>query len=225
MSKAWRDFLRRWHPEGIPWPGTVLYNLISQTRVFRRQYEPVADHVAHFVRTGRVLDIGTGPGWLILAMEPLLPDLTIVGLDISPAMMDVASRNMKQARARKAIHLAAGAAESLPFSDHTFDAVLSTGSLHHWKYPEEALNEAYRVLKAGGHALIYDLVRKLPPTVAEAARREFGPLQTGMLWLHSFEEPFLSAQEMKALVPGTRFRRGDIQFVGVLCCLVLRKSD
>jgi hypothetical protein len=85
-------------------------------------------------------------------------------------------------------------------------------------------NEVHRVLKAGGYALIYDLVRKLPAGIVEEARREFGPLRTWMLWLHSFEEPFYSSEAMEALVPATSFRRGQTQFVGVLRCLLLRKT-
>jgi len=224
MSTSWRGFLRRWHPEGIPWPGLALYNFISQTKVFRRQYALVADHVGCYSRTGRILDIGTGPGWLLVALCRSLPELGLVGVDISPGMVAVARKNMKRAGCDAAISLKVAAAEALPFPENTFDTVVSTGSLHHWRRPVVALNEAYRVLKAGGYALIYDLVRRLPPAVAVAARREFGPLRTRMLWLHSFEEPFYSAQEMEALVPATLFQRGETQFIGVLCCLVLQKS-
>jgi ubiquinone/menaquinone biosynthesis C-methylase UbiE len=133
-------------------------------------------------------------------------------------------KNMKSAGYDAVIDLGVAAAEALPFPDDTFDAVVSTGSLHHWKHPLAALNEAHRVLKAGGYALVYDLVRKLPPAIAEAAKREFGSLRARMLWLHSFEEPFYSPRDMEALVPATSFRRGQTEFVGVLCCLVLRKT-
>lgn len=100
-----------------------------------------------------------------------------------------------------------------------------TGSLHHWKAPVVALNEVHRVLRVGGTALVYDLVHKLPPAVAEAARHRFGSLRACLLWLHSFEEPFYSPQEMAALAPATRFQRVEIQFIGALCCLVLRKPS
>jgi SAM-dependent methyltransferase len=224
MSSRWRDFLRRWHPEGIPWPGTVLYNAISQSEMFRRHYTLVAEHVARYCRTGRVLDIGTGPGWLLLALRQLLPELELVGVDISPAMVATARKNMNRQGNGGAIELQVAGAETLPFPENAFDAVVSTGSLHHWKNPIAALNEVHRVLKIGGYALVYDLVRRLPPAVAEAARREFGPLRTQMLWLHSFEEPFYSPQDMMGLVPTTPFREAEIQFVGALCCLVLSKT-
>jgi ubiquinone/menaquinone biosynthesis C-methylase UbiE len=159
-----------------------------------------------------------------VALRRSLPELELVGVDISPAMVATAQENIKRAGYAAAIDLRVAAAEALPFPDESFNAVVSTGSLHHWKPPLAALNEVHRVLKAGGYALVYDLVRKLPPSVAEAARRKFGSLRTRMLWLHSFEEPFYSPQDMEALVPITFFQRGQTQFVGVLCCLVLQKS-
>lgn len=225
MSTPWRDFLRRWHPEGIPWPATVFYNLVSQTEVFRQHYELVADHVASHCREGRILDIGTGPGWLLAAIQRRLKKIELVGVDISEAMVVLARRNMVQEGLGSTIELEVAAAESLPFPPHAFDIVVSTGSLHHWKDPVTALNEVHRVLRGGGTALIYDLVRKLPPPVAAAARRRFGSLRACLLWLHSFEEPFFSPQEMAALAQPTLFERGAIEFVGALCCLVLQKHS
>jgi SAM-dependent methyltransferase len=224
MSTRWRDFLRRWHPEGIPWPGSVFYNAISQTEVFRRHYELVAEHVATHCPAGRILDIGTGPGWLLVTLRQLRQELELAGVDISPAMVATARQNMAREAAGAAIEVKVAAAEALPFPDNTFHAVISTGSLHHWKDPIAALNEAYRVLGFGGCALVYDLVRNLPPAVAEASRRQFGGMRSRLLWLHSFEEPFYSPHEMEALAPLTLFRKGEIQFIGALCCLVLRKA-
>jgi SAM-dependent methyltransferase len=223
MSTWWRNVLRRWHPEGIPWPGSVLYNALSQTSVFHKHYALVAEHVRSFCREGSILDIGTGPGWLLAALHRSQPELQLVGIDISPAMVDTARANMKKAGSETAIDFQVAAADALPFPNDTFDAVVSTGSLHHWKHPVPALNEIYRVLKPGAYALIYDLVRQLPPDIAAAARREFGPVRTRLLWLHSFEEPFYNPQDMEALIPSTAFKKGKTQFVGVLCCLVLQK--
>jgi len=224
MSIRWRDLLRRWHPEGIPWPGSILYNAISRREVFSRHYALVADHLSGYCRAGTVLDIGTGPGRLLVAMQQSMPDLTLAGVDISPAMVATARENIKRAGYRAMIDVRVAAAEALPFQDGTFDAVVSTGSLHHWKQPVAALNEMHRVLRAGGYALVYDLVRRMPPAIAEAARSEFGSWRTHMLWLHSFEETFYTPQDMEELLPATLFKGGQTQFVGMLCCLVLQKT-
>lgn len=224
MAGRWRRFLQRWHPEGIPWPGTVLYNALSRRSIFQRHYQLVAEDVARSCATGRILDIGTGPGWLLLALHQTLPQADLVGVDISPGMVETAKRNLNRAGGSALIEVREAAANSLPFPDGSFDAVVSTGSLHHWKDPVGGLNEVFRVLKPGGHALMYDLVRTVPPEVARAARREFGRLATSILWLHSFEEPFYSPEDMQSLAERTRFQRGATRFVGALCCLVLRRN-
>jgi hypothetical protein len=44
-----------------------------------------------------------------------------------------------------------------------------------------------------------------------------------LLWLHSFEEPFYTAEQMQALAAASRFGRGDTHYVGGLCCLAMMK--
>jgi SAM-dependent methyltransferase len=63
--------------------------------------------------------------------------------------------------------------------------VVSTGSLHHWKAPLACLKEAYRILKPGSYALIYDLVRNMPEDVEKKIKAEFGRFRFALLWLHS----------------------------------------
>lgn len=48
-------------------------------------------------------------------------------------------------------------------------------------------------------------------------------LRVTLLWLHSFEEPFYDPQDLEALAAATKFREGQTKFVGILCCLVMRK--
>ena len=224
MSGRWRQFLKRFHPEGIPWPGSVLYNALSGSEIFLRHYELVAHDVAHYGGAGCILDIGTGPGQLLLAMRKVFPDSKLVGVDISPPMVAQAQRNMETCGRDPRIEVRVAGANALPFADGTFDRVVSTGSLHHWKEPVHALSEAHRVLKADGYALMYDLVRDMPKAVREDVRARFGGFRLALLWLHSFEEPFLNAEEMDALGRRTDFMVEGTRFTGALCCLVLKKA-
>ncbi|MCE5283992.1 MAG: class I SAM-dependent methyltransferase [Deltaproteobacteria bacterium] len=216
--------MKRFHPEGIPWPGTVLYNALSRSEIFLRHYQLVAHDIARYGEAGCILDIGTGPGQLLWAMRKVMPDTRLVGVDISPSMVTRARRNMETYGRDPRIELRVASAEVLPFAGGTFDRVVSTGSLHHWKDPIRALSEAHRVLKADGYALIYDLVRDMPEGVRRDLRTQFGGFRLALLCLHSFEEPFLDAEEMGALGRQTDFEVEGTTFTGAFCCLVLKKA-
>jgi len=224
MDNRWRRCIKRNHPEGIPRRASVLYNAVSSTTIFLWQYELVAREIADYGPVQRLLDIGTGPGHLLLALSKILPEAELTGVDISPAMIAQAQRNVKTHRSDTRIDLRVAGANALPFADGEFDLVVSTGSLHHWNDPDSSLSEVYRVLKAGGYALMYDLVRNMPRVVCEDVRARFGRLRFALLWLHSFEEPFLDVKEMDALGRRADFAVEGTKFTGVLCCLMLRKA-
>ena len=219
-----RKLLTRLHPEGIPWPATLLYNRLSRTFIFRDHYRLVAEDVAAHCPPGRLLDIGTGPAWLLTKIHDQRPDLALVGVDISPGMVEQARRNMAQAGLADVVDLGVAAADHLPFADGSFDTVISTGSMHHWKDAAAGLKEVHRVLRPGGLALLYDLVTDLPPEVSRGLARTYGRFRATLLWLHSFEEPFHTVADFQALAASTPFSAGQVRFVGAFCCLTLAKG-
>jgi ubiquinone/menaquinone biosynthesis C-methylase UbiE len=224
MLSAPRRLLKRFHPEGIPWPGTVFYNAMSATRIFQHHYELIARDIVSVCPGGRILDIGTGPGGLPVELHRLAPHLRITGLDVSRSMVDKARSNILKAGYAGSIEVMEGDASVLPFGDNEFDAVVSTGSIHHWKEPVACLDEVYRVLRPAGHALVYDLVSDTPKQVLGEAAREFGKFRVLLLWLHNFEEPFLSVHAFERLAAASRFKEGHTSFVGVMCCLILKRE-
>lgn len=224
MLSAMRRLLKRVHPEGIPWPGTVLYSAISQSAIFQRHYDLAVQDILAYGAEGRLLDIGTGPAWLLLRLCAASPRFRLVGLDASEPMVDKARQNVAAAGLSHVIEIKAGNVIDMPFTDGTFDTVVSTGSIHHWKEPVRGLNEVYRVLKPGGYALMYDLVSDTPEHVMKQAVREFGRLRILLMWLHAFEEPFYTVKDFESLGRHALFRQGTTRFVGALCCLSLRKE-
>jgi ubiquinone/menaquinone biosynthesis C-methylase UbiE len=224
MTTRLRQLIKRFHPEGIPWPASLFYNALSKTLVFSRHYELVAHDIASYGTAERILDIGTGPGHLLLALRQYFPKTALFGVDISPAMVEQAQRNMKKWRHESSIEVEVAGANALPFNDGTFDRVVSTGSLHHWKDPIHAFSEIHRVLKVDGYALMYDLVRDMPKTVCREVKMQFGGFRLAILWLLSFEEPFIAAEEMESLGRLSVFAVEGTKFTGALCCLVLRKA-
>ncbi|MGD0078083.1 MAG: class I SAM-dependent methyltransferase [Sedimentisphaerales bacterium] len=215
-----RRLLKLVHPEGIPWPGSVFYNTISLSAIFQKHYELVTKDILSYCSQGGLLDIGTGPAWLLLKIHQQYPQMRLVGIDSSPAMVIKARQNVA---ATGVIEIKQGNANHIPFPDCSFDIVVSTASIHHWKEPTVGLNEVYRVLKEGGYALVYDLVSDTPASIMEQTRREFGRWKATLFWLHSFEEPFYDRKNFAAMAGPTLFKQGQTKFVGLLYCLILKK--
>jgi ubiquinone/menaquinone biosynthesis C-methylase UbiE len=161
--------------EGIPGPAAWVYSVIvGKNPLSERLYHGVAEEIASYISSGRLLDIGTGPGYLPLKLAAIATDLDIVGVDISPAMVRIATKNAQKSGLSGRVRFQVGDAATLPFDDGYFDLVVSTMSLHHWSRPVEAMREIWRVLKPNGQVLIYDLKRDLTAEDRESSRRKYG---------------------------------------------------
>ena len=81
------------------------------------------------------------------------PNATAVLCDLSPEMMAVGRRRVAAAQLEGRITFAQGNAEALPFPDKSFDAYTIAFGIRNVTHIEQALAEAYRVLKTGGRFL------------------------------------------------------------------------
>jgi ubiquinone/menaquinone biosynthesis C-methylase UbiE len=144
-------------------------------RLLRRLYERVAADVteAGLPDGARVLDVGTGPGRVPLAIARVLPALRVEGLDQSPEMIAQARRNATDAGLDGAVAFTVGDVGDLPYPDASFDLIVSTLSQHHWADAAAGLRELRRVLRPGGQVWIYDL--RFALRRAEAAARAAFP--------------------------------------------------
>jgi ubiquinone/menaquinone biosynthesis C-methylase UbiE len=108
----------------------------------------------------RVLDVGTGTGYLALHVAAgLQPQGKVLGLDLSAAMLDLARENALARSLEGCTSWKLGDAAAMPFEDAGFDAVISSGSLHHWSDPVAVFNEIARVLKPEGKVIVRDSKR------------------------------------------------------------------
>jgi len=225
-----RRLLTLGHHETTYWFGTVFYNSISSTGVFQHHYGLLTKDILSYCSAqhplreqGRLLDIGTGPARLLVKLRQQSSKMKFVGIDPSLQMLARARKHIEEAGMTEFIEVKQGISTQIPYPDNYFDIVVSTASIHHWKQPTEGINEAYRVLKEGGYALIYDVVSDAPEAILSQARLEFGKFATLLFWVHSFEEPFYSCKDFEALAGPTMFKKGEARFVGLLYCLILKK--
>lgn len=144
--------------ERIPGPFASLYE--KATRMVKEiYYAPLSEEVVSHLREGRILDIGTGPGYLPIEIVKRSPRIRVDGIDLCRRLIETARRNASEAGVDERLHFEVGDASGLKWEDETYDMVISTGMLHMLRDPVGVLRECRRVLKPGGSAWIYDPAR------------------------------------------------------------------
>ncbi|MEP3334264.1 class I SAM-dependent methyltransferase [Sedimentitalea sp.] len=99
----------------------------------------------------RVLDIGSGPGFLAAQIaDQTGPDGEVVGIDISEQMVERATERSEH----DWLSYLCADATALPFEDNYFDVVVSTQVAEYVPDVAKFCSEVFRVLKPGGRALI-----------------------------------------------------------------------
>lgn len=138
-------------------PGTHgLYQRFAQ-RCFLPGYQHFLDEVPE---TGRIVDLGCGPGDLAGRMQALRPGAEVHGVDVDPRMVRRARRRHPDVR------FVATDARDLPFRDGSVQLATASESYHHWRRPSEVLREARRVLAPGGQLWVVE-------TRADMTRAQF----------------------------------------------------
>lgn len=94
----------------------------------------------------RVLDVATGSGNAALVAAALGGD--VVGLDLTPKLLEVARQRAEEAELR--VEFIEGDAENLPFDDASFDRVVSVFGVMFAPDQQRAADELVRVCKPGG---------------------------------------------------------------------------
>lgn len=124
----------------------------------------LTERVARFVEPGvgeRALDAGTGTGALAFALAPIVAE--VVAVDLVPELLDEAR---KRAGAFPNVSFVEGDVTRLPADLGEFDLSGSLRTLHHVRWPEQAVSELARVTRLGGRILVVDQVAPTDPLVA-----------------------------------------------------------
>jgi arsenite methyltransferase len=105
-----------------------------------------------------VLDLGCGAGIdTLLAARAVGRTGRVIGLDMTPEMVDRARRNAASAGLAQ-VEVRQGLIEEIPLPDQSVDVVVSNGVLNLSTRKSRVLAESLRVLRAGGRISITDLV-------------------------------------------------------------------
>ncbi len=117
----------------------------------------------------RILDAGCGTGGILAAINSRFPEAKTTGGDYSPIAMVHANEKARG-------HVTLGNVEALPFSDASFDIIISLDVIYHSSVDDEkAIREFMRVAKPGGlvfvHVPAYEWLRSDHDIVVHTARR------------------------------------------------------
>ena len=139
----WRQL---WSSAGGAERRDVWYSLDEVKFRYLQQYLP---------QSGRALEVGCGSARVSRFLAGA--GFEVVGVDCEPPAIHLAGQRLRASGVKADLLL--GDAFGLPFSDQTFDVVLSTGLLEHFPDPSPIVAEMARVLRRGG--LFYsDIVPK-----------------------------------------------------------------
>ena len=118
----------------------------AQRKAFVHILAPRADE--------RILDVGSGPGFLLSAIADAVgPRGAVCGIEISEPLSVVARQNCKHQPWAEIRH---GNALQLPLPDDTFDAAISTQVLEYVADVDTAIAEMFRGVRPGGRVVIVD---------------------------------------------------------------------
>jgi ubiquinone/menaquinone biosynthesis C-methylase UbiE len=186
------------------WAAPV-YHFIVDPRRSGEDAALIAARLRPFVAPGGLLlDLGGGTGALASRLAGALHARVVI-LDPSEYMLAYVPRH-------PSIVPIAGVAESMPFPNRNFDAVLVSDAFHHVRDPVGAATEIARVLKPSGGALILEMDPRGWTRMVAAAERLFG--EPG----HFFSPPELCALFASRDITGNwRREAGDTySFLGTL---------
>ncbi len=103
----------------------------------------------------RILDLGTGSGYLSFPIAKNNPDCDVTGLDIVNTALE-SNRTRAEAKGIKNLSFVSYDGIDFPFDANTFDLVVTRYALHHFPDIEHSIGEVSRVLKSGGMLFISD---------------------------------------------------------------------
>jgi arsenite methyltransferase len=154
-------------------------------------HRPITDPMLELMRLRadeRVLDLGCGSGWLARQVAALVPQGSVLGVDVSDEMV----RRAKRASAGVAnVSFRSGSAEKIPARDNSFTRAISVESAYYWSDAGKGAREICRVLAPGGSAwILINYYRDNPPCHQWGAQYA---IPVHLLWAEEWAEIFRRA--------------------------------
>ena len=108
---------------------------------------------------GTVLDLGTGTAQIPIELCRMLPEINVVGIDLSEGMLNLAETHIASSSFGERIRLEKVDAKKIPDQAMQYDICVSNSIVHHIPTPAEIFFQAVQVTRAGGLIFWRDLLR------------------------------------------------------------------
>ena len=159
-----------------------------------------------------LLDIGSGNGQLVRQALRLYPDCRPTAADLTRSMLEVGRLRNKS----NLILWIQSNTDRLPFTDLSFDAVISGFLLRNLSDPFRGIQEQYRVLKPGGRIAVLDTSKPPQHLLSPLIRlymKSIMPILGGIIsgskeaysYLNHSTEGFIRAEELAAYLSAAGF--------------------
>jgi ubiquinone/menaquinone biosynthesis C-methylase UbiE len=191
-AESLADLNQRIH-DGVP-----LARLLDRARAYRDAMFEALYPLAQPQPAARVLEFGSGVGWIMEAMLERFPISEIVGVDISENMVQRARERFADPRARFVVYDGL----HLPFADDHFPVIYSCATIQHIEKHVAflLLLELQRILAPGGHAVLHFLsVHHMPRSAVPFERECWNHVENRPEhWHHyyAFDELFVLLSEV-----------------------------
>lgn len=123
-----------------------------------------------------LLDVATGTADMAISAVRTLPVTRIIGIDISPKMLEIGREKIKKEGLDNKIELSGGDGETINFPDNTFDGVMVAFGVRNFEHLEKGLREILRVLKPGAQLVVLEFSKPRIPVIKQLYHFYMGTL-------------------------------------------------
>lgn len=102
-----------------------------------------------------IIELGSGPGFLIEKLLNHIPQANVTGLEIDPLLANYAKDYLRE-KNQKRWQVHEGNIMQTGMEDNSYDVAITRLVLEHLPEPIKAVQEIYRILKPGGKLMVVD---------------------------------------------------------------------